>query len=197
MRKASGAFDIPVSEWIIGAILAMQRGLLRGARRADEGQMDPFVKNELARQRVLIVGYGAIGAALANRLRPFGVEIVGIARSARSGTLGMYDLDAVLPAATIVVNLLRYTTETTDYFDKSGLGLLRDRALFVNAGRGRTLNTSALLSELARGRLRAALDVTDPEPLPDGHPLWSLPNVFVSPHAAGDTAASMRRAFES
>ena len=109
----------------------------------------------------------------------------------------MYDLDAVLPAATIVVNLLRYTTETTDYFDKSGLGLLRDRALFVNAGRGRTLNTSALLSELARGRLRAALDVTDPEPLPDGHPLWSLPNVFVSPHAAGDTAASMRRAFES
>lgn len=194
--NARGSFDVSVAEWIIGAILAMQRGLVQARDAQSTGIWTPFMADELTGQRVVIVGYGSIGAAVADRLRPFGVEIVGVARSRRDGTLGMDDLDAVLPGAGILVNLLPLTGQTTGHFDARRLGLLPDGALFVNAGRGRTVDTMALAAEVERGRLRAALDVTDPEPLPDGHPLWSLPNVLVSPHAAGDTAGSLRRAFE-
>jgi len=149
-----------------------------------------------AGKRVVIVGFGSIGAAVADRLRPFGVDITGVARSPRDGVLGMDDLDAVLPAASIIVNLLPLTPRTTGCFDARRLALLPDGALLVNAGRGRTVDTAALVAELASGRLSAALDVTDPEPLPDGHPLWSLPNALVSPHIAGDSPRSTRAVFE-
>lgn len=194
--NARGSFDVPVAEWVIGAILAMQRGLIRARDAQMEGTWKEFQAGELAGQRVVIVGYGSIGKAIADRLLAFGVDVVGVARSARDGTIGIDDLDAVLPGSMTVVNLLPLTRHTTGYFNARRLGLLPDGALFVNAGRGRTVDTQALVTELARGRLRAALDVTDPEPLPSDHPLWTLPNVLVSPHAAGDTPASLRRAFE-
>ncbi len=174
----------------------MQRGLVRARDAQALGTWTEFEAEELAGQRVVILGFGSIGAAVADRLRPFDVEIVGVARSARDGTLGMADLDAVLPGAAILVNLLPLTSQTTGFLDARRLGLLPDGALVVNAGRGRTVDTPALVAELERGRLRAALDVTDPEPLPDGHVLWSLPNVLVSPHIAGDSPGATRRAFE-
>ena len=194
--NARGVYDGPLAEWVMGAILAMQRGLV-GARDAQQrGTWAEFEADELAGRRVVIVGFGSIGAAVADRLRPFGVEIVGVARSPREGTAGMDELDAILPGAEVLVDLLPLTGETTGYLDARRLALLPDGALVVNAGRGRTVDTPALVKELERGRLRAALDVTDPEPLPEGHPLWSLPNVLVTPHVAGDSPGSTRRAFE-
>lgn len=193
--NARGIYDGPLAEWVVGAILAFQRGLVRARDAQAEAAWTSFEPNELAGRRIVILGFGSIGMAVAERLRPFGVEIVGVSRTRRHGVLGLEDLDDVLPGAEILVNLLPLTSETAGFLDVRRLGLLPDGALLVNAGRGRTVETPALVAELERGRLRAALDVTDPEPLPAEHPLWSLPNVLISPHVAGDSSGATVRAF--
>lgn len=193
--NARGVYDGPLAEWIVGAILAMQRGLVRARDAQAEAAWTSFAPDELAGRRIVILGFGSIGAALAERLRPFGAEITGVSRTRRGGVLGLEDLDGVLPGADVLVDLLPLTSETAGFLDARRLGLLPDGALLVNAGRGRTVDTPALMSELEHGRLRAALDVTDPEPLPAGHPLWSLRNVLVSPHIAGDSADAAARSF--
>jgi phosphoglycerate dehydrogenase-like enzyme len=133
---------------------------------------------------------GSIGTAIARRLRPFGVDIVGVGRTARDGVRPLDDLDDLLPTADILVAILPLTSGTRGLLDGRRLALLRDGTLFVNAGRGRTVDTPALLRELQSGRLRAALDVVDPEPLPPEHPLWALPNVLITPHMAGDSPST-------
>ncbi|HEY4190385.1 MAG TPA: 2-hydroxyacid dehydrogenase [Candidatus Limnocylindrales bacterium] len=193
--NARGVFDGPLAEWVVGAILATQRGLLQARDAQAGGAWSRFEPPELAGRRVVIIGHGSIGTALAERLRPFGVELTGVARTARDGVHGMADLDGVLPTAEILVNLLPLTSETNGLLDARRLALLPDGALVVNAGRGRTVDTTALVTELERGRLRAALDVTDPEPLPPGHALWSLPNALITPHIAGDSPDSGVRAY--
>jgi phosphoglycerate dehydrogenase-like enzyme len=193
--NARSVFDGPLAEWVVGAILALQRGLVRARDAQAQRDWAPFEPDELAGRRIVILGFGSIGNAVADRLRPFGVEIIGIARTRRAGVLGLEDLDDVLPGAEILVNLLPLTTDTAGFLDARRLGLLPDGALLVNAGRGPTVETTALLVELERGRLRAVLDVTDPEPLPPGHPLWTLPNVLISPHIAGDSPGATVRAF--
>lgn len=194
--NARGVYDAPLAEWVVGAILAMQRGLLQ-ARDAQAGHAwDEIEPPELAGRRVVILGLGSIGTAIADRLRPFGVELIGVARTARAGTRGLADLDEVLRDAEILVNILPLTAETTGLLDGRRLGLLPDGALLVNAGRGSTVDTAALVAELRAGRLRAALDVHEVEPLPAAHPLWDLPNALVSPHMAGESPATTIRAFE-
>jgi phosphoglycerate dehydrogenase-like enzyme len=194
--NARGVYDVPLAEWVVGAILAMQRGLVEsrdGQARHTWASIEP---PELAGRRVVILGLGSIGSAIAERLRPFGVEIVGVGRTAREGVLGLADLDVVLPGAEIVVNMLPLTTETERFLDAQRLALLPDGALVVNGGRGRTIDTPALLAELRAGRLRAALDVTDPEPLPPDHPLWELRNVLITPHMAGDSPGATMRSWQ-
>jgi phosphoglycerate dehydrogenase-like enzyme len=199
VHNARGVYDAPLAEWVVGAILAMQRGLV-GSRDAQARHewldlaLDP--PPELAGRRVVILGLGSIGTAIADRLRPFGVEITGVARTARQGVLGLDDLDGVLPGADILVTMLPLSNETIGLLDARRLGLLPDGALVVNGGRGRTIDTDALVAQLRTGRLRAALDVTDPEPLPPDHPLWGLPNALITPHMAGDSPASVARSFE-
>jgi phosphoglycerate dehydrogenase-like enzyme len=193
--NARGVYDGPLAEWVVGAILAFQRGLIQARLAQSEDRWTDLEPPELAGRRVVILGFGSIGSAVAERLRPFGVEVVGVARTGRADVLGFEDLDSVLPGAEILVDLLPLTSETIDFLDARRLGLLPDGALVVNAGRGRTIDTAALVPELVSGRLRAALDVTDPEPLPEGHPLWALSNVLISPHIAGDSAGSTARAF--
>jgi phosphoglycerate dehydrogenase-like enzyme len=193
--NARGVYDGPVAEWVVGAILAMQRGFMRAHDAQLAADWRPFVADELAGLRAVILGYGSIGAAVAQRLRPFGVDVVGIARTRRPGYLGLDDLDSALPDADILIDLLPLTAETAGLLDARRLELLRHGALLVNAGRGGTIETRALVDAVRNGRLRAALDVTDPEPLPADHPLWRLPGVLISPHMAGDSGRSLARAF--
>ncbi|MHB8460729.1 MAG: 2-hydroxyacid dehydrogenase [Candidatus Limnocylindrales bacterium] len=192
--NARGVYDGPLAEWVLGAILASQRGLIRARDAQREAAWRPFEPDELAGRRAVILGFGSIGTAVAARLRPFGVEVVGVARTRRDGVVGLEDLGAALPRADIVVDLLPLTRDTVGLLDDQLLGSLPDGAIVVNAGRGRTIATPALVRELVSGRLRAALDVTDPEPLPADHPLWALPNVLISPHIAGDSPGSTARA---
>lgn len=194
--NARGVYEVPLAEWVVGAILAMQRGLLTArdaqARRAWI-EMEP---PELSGRRVVILGYGAIGTAIADRLRPFGVDIVGVARTARGDVRGLADLEALLPGAEVLVSILPLTPETAGLLGARRLAMLPDGALLVNAGRGRTIDSHALVAELGAGRLRAALDVHEEEPLPAGDALWAMPNVLVSPHVSGESPATTRRAFE-
>ncbi len=193
--NARGVFDGPLAEWVVGAILAFERGLVRARDGQAEGAWTSIEPDELAGRRIVILGFGSIGKAVADRLRPFDVEVIGVARTGREGVLGFEDLDRVLAGAEVLVDLLPLTGETVGLLDARRLARLPDGALLVNAGRGRTVDTQALVRELEQGRLRAALDVTDPEPLPPGHPLWGLPNVLISPHVGGDSPGAMLRAF--
>jgi phosphoglycerate dehydrogenase-like enzyme len=194
--NARGVYDGPLAEWVVGAILAFQRGFVRARDAQATGEWASFELDELAGCRVVILGFGSIGSAIADRLRPFGVELTGVARTARPGVRRLGDLDGVLRDADVLVNILPLTAETSGLLDARRLGLLPDGALLVNAGRGRTIQTDALVAELRAGRLRAALDVHEVEPLPAEHPLWDLPNVLVSPHMSGESPATTKRAFE-
>jgi phosphoglycerate dehydrogenase-like enzyme len=196
--NARGAFDAPLAEWVVGAILAMERGLVQSRDLEITRTWTPFEPTEVAGRRVVILGHGAIGAAIAARLASFEADVVGVARTARpeKGVVGLDSLDELLPTARILVNMLPLSSETTGLLDARRLALLPDDALVVNGGRGRTIDAIALLRELDAGRLRAVLDVTDPEPLPPESPLWSIPNVLISPHIAGDSAEATVRTFK-
>jgi phosphoglycerate dehydrogenase-like enzyme len=185
-----GLHDSSTAEHALGLILAAQRELPRWVRAQDEGYWDHDHTRSLAGSRVLIVGYGSIGAALDARLRACEAQTVRVARSARPDELvyGVADLDGLLPSADIVVLVAPLSAETRGLLDARRLALLPDGALVVNVGRGPVLDTSAIVAETASGRLRAALDVTDPEPLPAGHPLWHSPGTIITPHVAGGAA---------
>jgi phosphoglycerate dehydrogenase-like enzyme len=191
--NARGAFDDALAEWVVGVILAFGRGLLAARDAQARHEWTDMALDELAGSTVVILGQGSIGSAIAARLRPFGVEIVGVARTARDGVAGLDALDRFLPRARTLVNMLPLTSETIGLLDARRLALLPDGALVVNGGRGRTIVTEALLAETRSGRLSAALDVTDPEPLPPDHPLWALPNVLITPHVSGDSRGAFDR----
>jgi phosphoglycerate dehydrogenase-like enzyme len=196
--NARGVHDPAVAEWIMAVILAQVRQLPRFMAAQQAGTWDPARSEPLAGQTVLIVGYGSIGEAVERRLAPFDVTIERIARRARPGVPGVMSMDGLpdaLPRADIVILLVPVTPATTGLVDAHFLAQMHDGALLVNAARGSIVDTAALLAELTSGRLRAALDVTDPEPLPAGHPLWHAPGVVITPHVAGSTTRWMGRAY--
>lgn len=188
--NARGLHDAGTAEHALGLILAAQRELPRWTRAQDAGRWEHAHTKSLADSRVLIVGYGSIGAALDARLAACEAETIRVARSPRpeDRVHGVSELDVLLPGADVVVLVTPLTEETRSLLDTRRLALLPDDALVVNVGRGPVLDTAAMLAEASSGRLRAALDVTDPEPLPEGHPLWQCPGVFITPHVAGGAA---------
>jgi phosphoglycerate dehydrogenase-like enzyme len=188
--NARGARDIPVAEWVVGALLGAAYGQFEVARSR---AWEPFRPAELHGTTVLVLGHGSIGRALQARLEAFGARVVGVASRARDGVHGVDELPALLPHADAVVVLLPLTDATRGLVDADVLRRMRDGALLVSAGRGAVVDTGALVAELERGRLRAVLDVTDPEPLPAGHPLWDLA-LAITPHNAGDSPAADERA---
>ncbi len=192
---AAGTRDVPVAEWVLAAILASTKDLgeLRDHQR--EHRWERRTSAELAGSTVMILGYGAIGAAVEARLAPFDIEIIRVARRARAGVHSADELASLLGLADVVVVLLPLTPATTRLLDADLLGRLRPGALLVNAARGPILDTAALLELLQAERIRAALDVTDPEPLGVDHPLWDAPGLLLTPHLAGDSLAAERRAF--
>lgn len=192
--NARGVHDASTAEWVVGGIIAAQREFPGFARAQTEGRWDWHMTDALTDRIVMIVGYGSVGAAIERRLVPFETEIVRVARTARDGVHPVAALPELLPHADVVVLIVPSTTATTGMVDKAFLARMKDDALLVNAARGTVVDTDALLPELTARRLRAVLDVTDPEPLPKGHPLWSAPGVFITPHVGGSTPASRRRA---
>jgi len=191
--NARGAHDASTAEWVLAAMLGALRDLPLFAREQAARRWTYQATDQLAEKTVLIVGYGAIGAAVERRLAGFEVNVVRVARAARPGATGLAELPALLPAADVVVLLVPFTPETKGMADAAFLARMKDGALLVNAARGPVVDTAALVAEVASGRLRAALDVTDPEPLPPSHELWTLPGVFITPHVAASTPVSMRR----
>jgi phosphoglycerate dehydrogenase-like enzyme len=190
--NARGARDVPVAEWVVGALLGATSGLLDFARRREWRYERP---RELLGMRVLILGMGSIGEAVRARLEPLGAHVVGVASRPRPGVHGIGELAALLAGADALVVLAPLTDATRGLLDAALLAELPDGALVVNAGRGAVLDTDALLAELHAGRLRAVLDVVDPEPLPADHPLWSAPGVLaITPHLSGDSDAAEARA---
>jgi phosphoglycerate dehydrogenase-like enzyme len=192
--NARGVHDVATSEWIVAAVLALTKRLPQALAAQRGAQWRRYEPDELAGKTVLIVGYGSIGQAVAERLEPFGVELVRLARTARTGVLGASELPSVLPGADIVILLTPLNEETRGLVDDRFLALMRPGALVVNAGRGALVDTQALLRALAAGKIRAALDVTDPEPLPEDHPLWSAEGVLITPHVAGESPKALERA---
>jgi phosphoglycerate dehydrogenase-like enzyme len=197
---ARGVHDSPTAEWVVAAILSHLRSFPTFARaqpRHEWTYSRVAPTDELAGKRVLIIGAGSIGAALRARLEPFEVELTMAARTARpaEGVHGVSELPELLPAADIVVLLVPLTEQTRGMVDAAFLAAMPDGALLVNAARGPVVRTDDLLAELSTGRIAAAADVTDPEPLPAGHPLWDLPNFLLTPHVGGSVRGLLPRAY--
>lgn len=196
---AAGAYDGAVAEWVLMAILAAQRDLPShvDAQRAGTWRPggQPRASDELTRRTAVIIGYGSIGRAVDRRLAACGMTVRRVARHARPGVAAMEDAPELLPHADVVVILVPLTDETRGMVNHRFLAAMPTGALLVNAARGAVVDTTALLDALKTGRLRAALDVTDPEPLPAEHPLWSAPGIILTPHVAGSTHESGLRAW--
>jgi phosphoglycerate dehydrogenase-like enzyme len=219
ISNARGAHSISTAEWTIAAILAtlkyfplyldVQRsgqwkrrieGSAHYARIAGDTRpiYPPILLEELTGKSVLLVGHGDIGKEIERMLAPFHVDLVRVARTARVNPLvhAVTELDALLPQAEIVILILPSTAETLHLIGSRQLSLMRQGALLVNAARGAIVDTDALVAALNAGRIRAALDVADPEPLPEGHPLWGCPNLLLTPHLAGASTMFVPRALK-
>ena len=192
--NAHGVHDASTAELAVGLTIAALRGLPDYVRAGEQGRWAHDSRPSLADRRVLIVGYGAVGAAVEARLAGFEVEVRRVARNVREGVSSFESLPSLLPWAEVVVLAVPMTDETRGLVDAAFLAALPDGALVVNVSRGPVVVTDALLAEVSAGRLLAALDVTDPEPLPADHPLWHTPGVLISPHVGGDTTAFLPRA---
>ena len=208
--NAHGAHNISTAEWTLGAILAVLKyfplyldvqrsGVWKRRFEASAHYASitgdarplypPIMLEELTGKVLLLVGYGAIGKEIERMLEPFHVELVRIARTARANPMvhAVSELDSLLPQAEVVILILPHTAESHHLIGRRQLALMRQGALLVNAARGPIVDTDALVDALNAGHIRAALDVTDPEPLPAGHPLWSCPNLLLTPHVAGSS----------
>ncbi|MGB7979645.1 MAG: 2-hydroxyacid dehydrogenase, partial [Candidatus Nanopelagicales bacterium] len=196
--NAAGVHDASTAELAVGLALASLRHLDEFARAMPAGRWAYDRHESLADKRVLIVGFGAIGQAIARRLEGFECEVTAVARTARAvGAITVHpvpELPSLLPTVDVVILIVPLTEATRGLVDAAFLGRMRDGALLVNMSRGPIVATDALGAECASGRLRAALDVTDPEPLPAEHPLWRTPGVLISPHVGGNTSAFLPRA---
>ncbi|GHF49899.1 dehydrogenase [Streptomyces mashuensis] len=197
--NARGLHDASTAELALTLVLASLRGVPGFVRAQGAGEWRPEFRPALADKEVLILGYGSIGAAVEDRLAAFEcARVVRVARSRRTAARGpvhaVTDLPELLPGADVVIVVTPLTEETRGLVDAGFLARMKDGALLVNVARGPVVDTEALLAELTTGRLLAALDVTDPEPLPAGHPLWAAPGVLITPHVGGPSSAFRPRA---
>ena len=193
VANAATVHEASTAELTLGLIIAAQREFPYHWRRLQQHDWATTFSPSLADSHVLLLGYGGVGKAIEDRLIPFEVEITRVARSAREGPRGLVhgidELASLLPRADIFVAALPLSAETTGLIGPAELALLPDGALVVNVGRGPVMSTRAIVAEAGSGRLRFALDVVDPEPLPAGHPLFDLANVLLLPHIGGASSA--------
>lgn len=192
--NAAGVHDASTAELAVGLILASLRGLDSAARDMSGGIWRHEHRVSLADRRVVVIGAGGVGRAVAARLAPFETDVVLVGRSQRDGVRAIADLPVLLPQTEVLVLAVPLDDSTLGMVDADFLARLPDGALVVNVARGLVVDQAALLAETSTGRLRAALDVTDPEPLPAEHGLWRSPGVLITPHLGGDTTAFHPRA---
>jgi phosphoglycerate dehydrogenase-like enzyme len=218
--NARGAHNISTAEWTVAAILAMLKYFPLYNEIQREGRWKrrfelpphyaaisgdtrplypPVMLEELTGKRVLLVGHGAIGKEIERMLAPFDVHLTRIARNARpeESVHSVTELDSLLPSAEIIVLIVPSTDETSGLVGSKQFTLMRHGALLVNAARGPIVDTHALVEALQSGRIRAAIDVTDPEPLPEDHLLWSCPNIMITPHVGGSSPQFAPRALRT
>jgi phosphoglycerate dehydrogenase-like enzyme len=191
--NARGVHETSTAELALALLLAAQRGIPDFVRAAGAPAGAPAWYPSLADRRVMVLGHGGVGRAIEARLAPFEVDLVRVARTARDGVHGIAELPELLPACEVVIVGVPLTEETERLVDARFLAALPDGAIVVNVARGRVADTASIVAEARTGRLRFALDVTDPEPLPPGHELFRLPNVLISPHAGGMSSAMLPR----
>jgi len=195
--NATSVHEAATAELAVGLMIAAQRDLPTVVRNQDRRTWDNFWTAGLADRRIVMLGYGGVAKAIAKRLDDFETELLVVASRAREEdgvhVHGIDELSALLPTAEILVNVLPGGDTTHHLIDDAALSALPDGALVVNVGRGPTFDTDALVDHLSRGRIRMASDVFDPEPLPEDHPLWGLPNTLITPHVGGRTHAMAPR----
>jgi phosphoglycerate dehydrogenase-like enzyme len=195
LSDCRGAHGGATAEWIVAVVLAVYRELPGFVRDQDARRWNQHFTEELAGKRVLLVGAGDLAENAARRLAPFDVTTTLVGRRARDGVHGIEEVHALLPDHDVAVLMVPQTDQTRGLVDARFLAAMPDGSLLVNAARGPVVDTDALVRELQAGRLRAALDVTDPEPLPADHPLWSAPGLLLTPHVGGSVPGGRRRAF--
>lgn len=193
VATASGVHTGGTAELALALTLASLRGIDEAVRSQSARIWDHHRHRSLQDRRVMIIGVGKIGSAIADRFEPFEVDLTRVGSTAREdkrGTVhGADELPKLLPHTDVVVLITPLTESTNNLVDAEFLARLPDNALIVNVARGKVVDTDALVAELSTGRLHAALDVMDPEPLPRNHPLWGTPNTLITPHVGGDTSA--------
>jgi phosphoglycerate dehydrogenase-like enzyme len=193
--NAGGVHNSSTAELALTLTLSSLRGIPDFVRAQQQGHWVHADYPALADKTVLILGYGSIGESIEQRLLPFEANVIRVASRARAGDVhGVDELPELLPRADVVIAITPLTPATRHLVDARFLSAMHDGALLVNVGRGGVVDTDALLAELQSGRLRAALDVTDPEPLPSDHPLWTAPGLLISPHVGGNSSAFLPRA---
>ncbi len=194
MATARGAHGKATAEWAVGALLAVLREFPGFVHAQRHGRWTQHLTDMLDGRRALVLGAGDLGTEVRVRLEAFGVAVTMVARTARDGVRSIGELPALLPDHDVVVLMVPLTEATTGLVDAAFLAAMPDGAVLVNAARGKVVDTDALVAALHSGRIRAALDVTEPEPLPAGHPLWNAPGVFITPHVGGSTTGAAERA---
>ena len=187
--NARGVHDASTAELAVGLAIAVRRGFYDFVRAQDTGEWLHRRYASLNDSKIAIIGYGSIGKTLEKYLSVYDVEITGYSRSGSDGSKKIADLDKEIAMYDIIFLILPLNADSKNMFDAQRLAKMKDGALLVNVARGAIVNTDALIAELTSKRIFAGLDVTDPEPLPSGHPLWSAPNCIIAPHVGGDSTA--------
>jgi phosphoglycerate dehydrogenase-like enzyme len=196
LSTCRGAHGGSTAEWVMAVLLSMVRELPAFAADQAERRWNRHATDTLQGKRVLVVGAGDLGNQLRRRLEAFDARVAMVGQAARDGVHGVDQLPALLAEHDVVALMVPLTSRTAGMVDADFLAAMPDGAILVNAARGRVVDTDALLAELRAGRLRAALDVTDPEPLPADHPLWTAPGLVLTPHVAGAAHGSQVRSYE-
>ncbi|MEY4496766.1 MAG: hypothetical protein RLZZ364_71 [Actinomycetota bacterium] len=191
--NAAGVHDASTAELAVALAIASRRGFAEFARNQSNGVWSHQRMASLTDSNIAIVGYGNIGKMIERMLSNFEVTVTAFTRSGRDGSQTFENFDRLLPTFDVIILIVPLTDETHHLINADRLQAMKDGAALVNVARGPVVDTEALMAELSTGRITAALDVTDPEPLPDGHPLWSAPNVIITPHVGGDSAAFLPR----
>lgn len=191
--NAQGVHDASTAELAVALAIASRRGFADFARNQVAGKWDHQRKASLTDSKVAIVGHGNIGKMIEKMLSNFELSVTAFTRSGSGGSMTFAHFDTLLPTFDVIILIVPLTDSTRHLMNSARLAAMKDGAALINVARGPVIDTDALLAELSTRRITAALDVTDPEPLPDGHPLWSAPNLIITPHVGGDSEAFIPR----